>query len=66
TKRFERMLLVSALVAVSTSLAGIYLSFFLDSAPAPTIVLLLTASFILAFVFSRKAAAASAQAQAAE
>ncbi len=66
TKRFERMLLVSALVAVSTSLAGIYLSFFLDSAPAPTIVLLLTASFTLAFVFSRKAAAASAQAQAAE
>ena len=66
TNRFDRMLLVSALVAVSTSLAGIYLSFFLDSAPAPTIVLLLTASFILAFVFSRKAAAASAQAQAAE
>ncbi|PRD49728.1 metal ABC transporter permease [Phyllobacterium myrsinacearum] len=66
TKRFERMLLVSALVAVATSLAGIYLSFFLDSAPAPTIVLLLTASFILAFVFSRKATAASAQAQAAE
>jgi len=26
TKRFERMLLVSALVAVSTSLAGIYLN----------------------------------------
>lgn len=66
TKRFERMLLVSALVAVSTSLAGIYLSFFLDSAPAPTIVLLLTASFILAFVFSRKGTAASAEAQAAE
>ncbi|MGN8023539.1 metal ABC transporter permease [Phyllobacterium sp. 22229] len=66
TKRFERMLLVSALVAVATSLAGIYLSFFLDSAPAPTIVLLLTASFILAFVFSRMRTAASAQAQAAE
>lgn len=66
TKRFERMLLVSALVAVATSLAGIYLSFFLDSAPAPTIVLLLTASFILAFVFSRMRTAASTQAQAAE
>jgi manganese/iron transport system permease protein len=66
TKRFERMLLVSALVAVSTSLAGIYLSFFLDSAPAPTIVLLLTAGFILAFVFSRKGTAASAETQAAE
>ncbi|MBA8877496.1 metal ABC transporter permease [Phyllobacterium myrsinacearum] len=66
TKRFERMLFVSALVAVSTSLAGIYLSFFLDSAPAPTIVLLLTASFILAFVLSRKGTAASAEAQAAD
>lgn len=66
TKRFERMLLVSAAIAVSTSLTGIYLSFFLDSAPAPTIVLLLTASFILAFVFSRKGTAASAEAQAAE
>lgn len=66
TKRFERMLLVSAAVAVSTSLTGIYLSFLLDSAPAPTIVLLLTASFILAFVFSRKGTAASAEAQATE
>ncbi|QND51577.1 metal ABC transporter permease [Phyllobacterium sp. 628] len=66
TNRFERMLLVSAAVAVGTSLAGIYLSFFLDSAPAPTIVLLLTASFIVAFLFSRKQTAASAEAQAAE
>ncbi|SDO45214.1 metal ABC transporter permease [Phyllobacterium sp. OV277] len=66
TRRFEQMLLVSAAVAVVTSLAGIYLSFFLDSAPAPTIVLLLTASFILAFLVSRKRTAASAEAQAAE
>lgn len=66
TKRFEQMLLVSALVAAVTSLTGIYLSFFLDSAPAPTIVLLLTASFILAFLFSRSRTAASAEAQAAE
>ncbi|MGO4451136.1 metal ABC transporter permease [Phyllobacterium sp. TAF24] len=66
TRRFEQMLLVSAAVAVVTSLAGIYLSFFLDSAPAPTIVLLLTASFILAFLISRKRTAASAEAQAAE
>ncbi|UGX85452.1 metal ABC transporter permease [Phyllobacterium meliloti] len=66
TKRFEQMLLVSAAVAVVTSLAGIYLSFFLDSAPAPTIVLLLTASFILAFLVSRNRTAASTEAQAAE
>jgi manganese/iron transport system permease protein len=33
--------------------AGVYLSFFLDSAPAPTIVLLLSAAFIFAFGLSR-------------
>ena len=31
-------------------LAGTYASFFLDSAPAPTIVLILTAMFVLAFI----------------
>ncbi|MFG1224679.1 metal ABC transporter permease [Xanthobacter wiegelii] len=50
TKRFGWMLTVSVLVAVSCSLAGVYLSFFLDSAPAPTIVLLMTGVFIAAFV----------------
>jgi manganese/iron transport system permease protein len=30
-------------------LGGVYLSFWLDSAPAPTIILLLSAMFILAF-----------------
>ena len=37
--------------------AGVYLSFFLDSAPAPTIVLLLSGSFALAFLVSRLRAA---------
>ena len=32
------------------SVVGIYLSFFIDSAPAPTIVLILSAIFIGAFV----------------
>lgn len=50
TKRFGRMLAVAVLVAVSCSLAGVYLSFFLDSAPAPTIVLMMTGVFIAAFV----------------
>ena len=31
-------------------LAGVYLSYFLDSAPAPTIILVLTAMFIAAFL----------------
>lgn len=50
TRRFQTMLLAAVLVAVTASLAGIYLSFVIDSAPAPTIVLLMTAMFIVAFL----------------
>ena len=53
TTRFERMLAVAVAAAVAASLAGIYLSFFLDSAPAPTIVLLLSLFFVAAFLLSR-------------
>ncbi|MFG1360028.1 metal ABC transporter permease [Xanthobacter pseudotagetidis] len=53
TRRFGQMLAVAVAVAVSCSLAGVYLSFFLDSAPAPTIVLLMTAVFIAVFVRGR-------------
>ena len=49
-RRFETMLLVSVLVCLGAMLAGTYVSFFLDSAPAPTIILILTAIFIVAFV----------------
>ena len=49
TKRFERMLLISGAVAALSSLTGVYSSFFIDSAPAPTIVLLMTLIFIIAF-----------------
>ena len=52
TKRFERMVVVAVAVAVVSSFLGVYLSFFLDSAPAPTIVLLMTLSFIIAYFFS--------------
>ncbi|MDQ2635142.1 MAG: metal ABC transporter permease [Pseudomonadota bacterium] len=53
TARFGQMLAVSVIVSVAASLAGVYLSFFLDSAPAPTIVLLLSATFVAAFLVSR-------------
>ncbi len=49
-RRFEHMLLVSLAVALFSSFSGVYLSFFIDSAPAPTIVLLMTGVFIIAFV----------------
>lgn len=51
TKRFTPMLLTAAFVALSSSFLGVYLSFFIDSAPAPTIVLIMAAWFILVFVW---------------
>ncbi|AJE45810.1 metal ABC transporter permease [Celeribacter indicus] len=49
-RSFGRMLAVSVAVCMVAMLAGTYLSFFLDSAPAPTIVLILTAIFLAAFI----------------
>jgi manganese/iron transport system permease protein len=48
-RTFGRMLWVSVLVCVTAMLLGTYASFFLDSAPAPTIILILTALFVAAF-----------------
>jgi manganese/iron transport system permease protein len=45
-----RMLAVACLVCLAAMLGGVYLSFFLDSAPAPTIILLLTALFVAALL----------------
>lgn len=53
TRRFAAMLSVAVAVAVLAGLTGVYLSFWLDSAPAPTIVLILTGLFILAFLGRR-------------
>lgn len=49
-RRFQTMLWVASGVCVASMLLGTYLSFFLDSAPAPTIVLILTGLFIIAFI----------------
>lgn len=49
TRTFRTMLILSLLIAVSSAFMGVYLSFFIDSAPAPTIVVLLTLLFICAF-----------------
>lgn len=50
TRSFGRMLGVSVAVCLGSMLTGVWLSFHLDSAPAPTIVLVLTALFLMAFV----------------
>ena len=49
-REFRTMLWVASAVCVLSMLAGTYASFFLDSAPAPTIILILTILFVLAFV----------------
>lgn len=49
-REFRTMLWVSVIVCMGAMLLGIYASFFIDSAPAPTIVLILTAVFVVAFV----------------
>ena len=49
-RSFGTMLIVAVAVCMLSMLAGAYLSFFLDSAPAPTIILILTAVFIVAFI----------------
>ena len=50
TKQFDRMLIIAVIVTFVSGFIGIYLSFFIDSAPAPTIILVLTSFFIAAFV----------------
>jgi len=50
TRTFGTMLAAALAVAVIASLLGVYLSFFLDSAPAPTIVLLMSIVFIAALL----------------
>lgn len=53
TRRFEAMLLASISIAVLCAFFGVYLSFFIDSAPAPTIVVLMTILFVGAFTWTR-------------
>ena len=48
-RQFQAMLIVAVSVCMISMLLGAYLSFFLDSAPAPTTILILTAIFLLAF-----------------
>lgn len=49
-REFRTMLWVSVLLCCGSSLLGVYASFFIDSAPAPTIVLIQTALFVVAFL----------------
>ena len=59
TRRFGIMLLVAVGVSVTCSLLGVYLSFFIDSAPAPTIVLLMSTFFVVAFLMTQRRSVAA-------
>ncbi|MEM1361445.1 MAG: metal ABC transporter permease [Pseudomonadota bacterium] len=50
-RRFDQMLWLSVLICMLSMVGGVYLSFWLDSAPAPTVVLILTAVFVVVFVW---------------
>lgn len=50
TRRFGAMLAVAVVVCMGAMVGGVYASFFIDSAPAPTIILIMTAIFLAAFL----------------
>jgi manganese/iron transport system permease protein len=49
SQRFGPMMLIACAVSLGSSLVGIYASFFIDSAPAPTIVLMMSITFLVTF-----------------
>lgn len=49
-RRFGAMMAVAVIACMVAMLGGTYLSFFIDSAPAPTIILILSGFFIVAFI----------------
>lgn len=55
-RTFSAMLAVAVLVALGAAFTGIYASFFIDSAPAPTIVLVMTGIFVVAFAITSRTA----------
>ena len=54
TDKFNHMVLWAMAIAFVCTFAGIIGSYHMDSAPAPTIVVLLTLVFVLVFLFAPK------------
>lgn len=55
-RRFGAMLALAAALGLGAAVVGVYASFWLDSAPAPTVVLVLTLAFALSLVRERPVA----------
>ncbi|WP_210333577.1 metal ABC transporter permease [Rhizobium sp. ARZ01] len=54
TDRFQRLIVIAALLGAGTSFAGAYISYFLDGATGGIIVVLQTLTFLTAFLFAPK------------
>ena len=53
TRRLGRMLLAAVCVTILAAIVGVFASFHIDSAPAPTIVLILTGIFLCVFAWQQ-------------
>jgi len=53
TNKFCHMLCLAMIISTICSITGVYLSFFIDSAPAPTIIMLMSLLFILVFSYQQ-------------
>lgn len=54
TNNLTSMMIVAAILGILGGLTGLYLSYYLDTAPGATIVLINTAVFLLTLLFKRK------------
>lgn len=52
TRKFSNALWLAVAMSIVTSFIGVYLSFFIDSAPAPTIVVLFSLLFVITFIYA--------------
>ena len=52
TTKFQTMIVTAVSISVCCSFFGVYLSFFIDSAPAATIIMLMSATFVCVFIVS--------------
>ena len=55
TRRLPVMMVVAALIGAFSSVAGLYLSFYIKIASGAAVVLVATAVFVLAYVFAPRA-----------
>ena len=53
SNQFKWMIIIALTITLLSCFTGVYLSFYIDSAPAPTIILILSFIFIVFFLFSQ-------------